>query len=74
MVPIGFDKDEVIVWKKEGNDGLKRVAGRAREQFYPFNSNIDKEENDEDRILIIDSYHKESAGLIEQYNIIKIHI
>ncbi|PLT29472.1 TIR domain-containing protein [Peribacillus deserti] len=52
-----FKMDGVGVWKKEGIDGLKHAAGKAGDiNFYSFNVNNDKEDNDPDRILMIDSF------------------
>jgi hypothetical protein len=54
-----FKMDGVGVWKKEGMDGLKHVAGKVGDvSFYSFNANNNKEEDATDRILVIDSLLK----------------
>jgi predicted nucleotide-binding protein len=54
-----YNMDGVGVWKKEGTDGLKHVAGKRGDiNFYPFHVNDQKEENANDRILVIDSLLK----------------
>lgn len=54
-----FKMDGVGVWKKEGVEGLKHVAGKAGDiNFYSFNVNDRKKLNSADRILVIDSFLK----------------
>jgi len=55
----GFNIEGVGVWEKVGNDGLRHMAGlRGRVSFYPFTINKGKEQNETDRIYVIDSFLK----------------
>ncbi|QQZ11241.1 TIR domain-containing protein [Heyndrickxia vini] len=71
-----FKMDGVGVWKKEGTDGLKHVAGKAGDvNFYPFNANDDKGENAADRILVIDSLLKgEELVLLTKDHLFKTYL
>jgi hypothetical protein len=64
-----FSIDGVGVWKKEGADGLRQVAGKVgRVDFYPFTINDGKKEDDDDRVLVIDSFLKgEELVLLTKY-------
>ncbi|PEK99077.1 TIR domain-containing protein [Bacillus sp. AFS017336] len=53
-VPEGYEIIDVGVWKLEGTDGLKHVAGKKSSiDFYHFNVNKGIDDN---RIFVIDSY------------------
>ncbi|EHL79187.1 nucleotide-binding protein [Bacillus smithii] len=71
-----FSIDGVGVWKKEGNDGLRHVAGKVgRVDFYPFTINDGKKEEDEDRILVIDSFLKgEELVLLTKDHLFKTYL
>ncbi|UOY92516.1 nucleotide-binding protein [Ectobacillus sp. JY-23] len=50
----GFNNSGVGVWKKEGSDGLKHVAGKVGSvNFYPFHA-----KDEQKRVLVVESFLK----------------
>lgn len=53
QVPRTYSVEGVGIWKREGNDGLRQIAGNEGQgKFYEFNVNDNKEA--EERIIVID--------------------
>lgn len=71
-----FSIDGVGVWKKEGIDGLRHVAGKAGLiDFYSFSINDGKKDNDDNRILVIDSFLKgEELVLLTKDHLFKTYL
>jgi hypothetical protein len=71
-----FNIDGVGVWKKEGSDGLRHIAGKVgKVDFYPFNVNKDKNEENENRVLVIDSFLKgEELVLLTKDHLFKTYL
>ncbi|MGE8206531.1 nucleotide-binding protein [Heyndrickxia sp. NPDC080065] len=71
-----FSLDGVGVWKKENNDGLRHVAGKAGYiDFYPFSINDNKKEDDDNRILVVDSFLKgEELVLLTKDHLFKTYL
>ncbi|GGE61419.1 TIR domain-containing protein [Priestia taiwanensis] len=71
-----FKMDGVGVWKREGWDGLRHVAGKAGAvTFYPFHINDEKQDDAEDRILVVDSFLKgEELVLLTKNHLFKTYL
>ncbi|WP_026694243.1 nucleotide-binding protein [Peribacillus kribbensis] len=53
--PHQFTVQGIGVWKADGTEGLRQIAGNeGRGKFYPFS--INEERGEEDHILVIDSF------------------
>lgn len=64
--PTGYSIDGIGVWKVDGSDGLKHVAGDEKldEDFYNFHVNQSRLEDD--KISVIDSYLKGEDQVYEK--------
>ena len=66
--PDSFSVEGIGIYKAEGSDGLRQIAGNeGRNHFYPFNINDGRKEDE--RILVVDCFLKneEQVLLKDQY-------
>ncbi|GHI01456.1 TIR domain-containing protein [Neobacillus kokaensis] len=64
--PDAYYVEAIGVWKAEGKDGLRQIAGNdGQGEFYPFNINDSRADNE--RIIVIDCF-LQSTELVFQKN------
>jgi hypothetical protein len=65
--PNSYYVEGIGVWKAEGNEGLKQIAGNdGQGDFYPFNVNENRRETD--RIIVIDCFLQSNELVFQKNN------